>query len=128
MLDLILGGIVAAGGVGNGGRLDITGNLHFAAGDGIRFGTSATRVEGNDITPLANAEAGDGIVFAEGLDKQGPRDCLIVENRITNMPGRGIAFRRPLRSAMIKQNVVRGARQGGGYNVDFAALHYRWQG
>lgn len=107
------GGIIAAGGVGNGGRLDILGNLHFAAGDGIRFGTSATRVEGNDVTPLANAETGDGIVIAEGLDKQGPRDCLIIGNRVTNMPGRGISLRRALRSAMIKQNIVRGARLGG---------------
>ena len=107
------GGFVATGAVASGGRLDVTANMLSVSGDGMRIGTNAPRIEGNDVTSSSDSGAGDGIALVQGLDKEGVRDCLILSNRVAGLPGRGIAIRQPIRSAMIKQNIIRRCGTGG---------------
>lgn len=106
------GAIVATGAVAPGSRFDTLGNMIFAAGDGIQLGVIAPRVEDNDVAGLQDG-AGDGIALVAGLDKDGVRDALILSNRLTGLSGRGIAIRHPIRSAIIKQNVIRRCGTGG---------------
>jgi hypothetical protein len=105
------GGIVATGTVSPPGRLDIARNLLYTTGDGIVIGTSATRIGENDIQS-ASALGKDGIALVGGVDGIGLQDCEIIGNRITDIRGGGIAVRNRIRSAMIKQNILRRCGEG----------------
>lgn len=106
------GSIVATGTVSQPGRLDIARNLLYTIGDGIVIGTSATRIKDNDIVS-ASPLGKDGIALVEGVESSGlVQDCEIIGNRITDIRGGGIAVRNRIRSAMIKQNILRRCGEG----------------
>lgn len=109
-------GITCLGTTLPGGRIQIAENVISAVGTGILIGTSATRLVANDISPMSTPGGGDGIALAIGLGRSGLRDCEIIGNCITGMAGAGIAVREPIRSAMIKQNIIR--QTGAGIVMD----------
>lgn len=110
-----------------GSRLDICGNVVRASrtGTGIVVATDETRISGNDIWGEQVGQGSDGILLVENpflnasaaaaKVEEGVDHCLIVNNRIAGIAGRGIhvAAGVRLRSAMIKQNLIDGAGQGG---------------
>jgi hypothetical protein len=131
-----LAGIVSAGLVGAGGRLDIDGNLVRPLGTGIFVGTDDTRIVSNDIAPLAGfretgevmfgvaagrARGEDGIVLGPGLRRGRVSRCQVLSNRVVAMGGNGIAIRTNVASALIKQNVVQGVGDGGIVMTDDAS-------
>lgn len=71
------------------------------------------RIADNDISPAAPGQGGDGIVLAAGLDRDGMNACQIISNRVIGVGGHGILIDARVRSAMIKQNVIEGAAEGG---------------
>lgn len=113
-------GIVLPGGL-LGSRLDIHGNDMSTAGHGIVVGTSQTRITKNDISssitlnpdqpPSMSLNA--GILLAGGGVDSRIEQCQILENRINQMGGFGISLAAQIGSAMIKQNIIDGAGQGG---------------
>jgi hypothetical protein len=105
---IVTTGAVAAGSV------EIARNILYPARDAIILGTSATRIDANDIVafPAGDKVSGDGIVLTDGLDPLGIQDCQIDGNHIAGMHGSGIAIIREIRSAMIKRNIIE--RCGGG--------------
>jgi hypothetical protein len=108
--------IVASGAVAAGG-MEIARNLLYPSGNGIVTGTSATRIDANDVVALAETDAvRHGIVLADGLDPLGAQDCQVTGNHVSEMRGNAIAVPGRIRSAMIKQNIVR--RCGGGIVMD----------
>jgi hypothetical protein len=111
--------IVTAGAVAAGG-MEIAGNMLYPTGNGIVIGTNATRIDSNTIVGLPGTgdhrQHGDGIALFEGLDPLGVQDCRIISNHVAEMGGNGIAVPGRIRSAMIKQNIVR--RCGGGIVMD----------
>lgn len=113
LISCAAGGIVASGVVMPGAQLEIAGNSLQVSGIGILSGATAARIEANAIARLGNAETGDGIVLADGLIQGSIEDCQIIGNRITGMPGRGIAITGALRAVMVKQNVIRETGRGG---------------
>lgn len=109
-------GIVTTGAVAAGG-MEIARNLLNPARDAILVGTSATRIDGNDIVASqTEKDGGSGIVLTEGLDRLGIEDCWIIGNHVAGMGRIGISVLAPIRSAMIKQNIVE--RCGGGIIMD----------
>jgi hypothetical protein len=106
-------GIMAVGAVLPGFRLDIGHNELHVRGNGIMVGTDGVRIQGNHLSGFGRGESGDGIVLIPGLDRTGLDHCQILENRIVGVRGHGIVLRAPVRSAMIKQNVIDGVGGGG---------------
>ena len=105
-------GIIATGAVAAGG-VEIADNVLYPTRDGVVIGTSATRIDGNDlVASQTEKDGGAGVVLTEGLDRLGIEDCWIVANHIAGMGRAGISMLAPIRSAMIKQNIVE--RCGGG--------------
>lgn len=106
-------GIMTVGAVLPGFRLDISHNDLHVSGDSIMVGTDGTRIHDNDLSGFGRGDSGDGIVLAPGLDRTGLDHCQILENRIIGVRGHGIVLRAPVRSAMIKQNMIDGVGGGG---------------
>ena len=111
--DCAQGGIVALGFVPAGYSLDIDGNELRANGPGIIVGTDGARITANSISGIALRAGGDGIVLTAGLDKSGIDQCHVLGNRVTVMGGIGISILGVVKSAMIKNNFIDGARFGG---------------
>ena len=111
--DCAQGGIVALGFVPAGYSLDIDGNELRANGPGIIVGTDGARITANSISGIALRAGGDGIVLTAGLDKSGIDQCHVLGNRITTIGGIGISILGVVKSAMIKNNFIDGARFGG---------------
>ena len=109
----IAGSVAAAGAVAPGSRLEVASNVLYLQGDGIAIGTSNARLRDNDISAPQEGKAGDGILLLDGLDRAGIDHCQIIGNRITGVPGRGIAIRGLVREAMIKQNAIARTGRGG---------------
>ena len=108
--DCAQGGIVALGFVPAGYSLDIDGNELRANGPGIIVGTDGARITANSISGIALRAGGDGIVLTVGLDKSGIDQCHVLGNRVTVMGGIGISILGVVKSAMIKNNFIDGAR------------------
>ena len=98
-------GIVATGGALPAASVTITGNVLHVTGAGVRAGTDGLRISDNEIVGIG-ADARDGIALEAGLDP-GPLDqAYLMGNRIRSLAGNGIAIRRTIGQAMIKDNVV----------------------
>jgi hypothetical protein len=99
------GGIVATGAVFPGGSLDAVGNKIATSGDGITVGPDAT-VDSNSINAFGRSAGSDGIVVAAGGFPAAPGHVRITGNRVHDRSGTGIALRIPVRTFMVKENVV----------------------
>jgi len=115
-----LAGIVAAGLVGPGGKLDVVGNVVRPLGIGIFVAGDDTRVVDNDVVSLGE-ESGDGIVLGSGFRRAGVARLQVLSNRVLSMAGAGIAIRTGVRSALVKQNVVESVGGGGIVMADDAS-------
>ena len=108
------GGIVALGWTMAGFGFAIQGNAINAGGHGLVVGTDGARISENDIRAVSARQGGDGIVLAPGtVDRTALDRCQILGNRILGMPGHGISVTMPLKSALIKQNMIEGVGGGG---------------
>jgi hypothetical protein len=107
VLGCLEAGIVTTGAVA-AGSIEIARNLLYPANDAIIVGTSATRIDRNDIVafPVGDKDGGDGIVLTDGLDPLGIQDCQILGNHVAGMRRNGIGIIRAIRSAMITQNII----------------------
>jgi hypothetical protein len=94
-------------------RVNIFSNVLRVRGRGIVLGTGVIRVSSNDIGPFQEEGGGDGIVLDAGFDPNGVASCQILDNRISDIAGRGIVLRTRVQSAMIKQNVIKAVGGGG---------------
>jgi hypothetical protein len=119
---------ISATGAVASGRLSIARNMLFANSDGIHVGAAPASIEENNVEfnlktqgQLRGGKPHDGIALVEGLDSSGVQDCEIVGNRITGMPGFGIAVRSTVRAAMIRRNFLRGCGSGIVMGPDSAA-------
>jgi hypothetical protein len=119
---------ISATGAVAGGRLSIARNMLFADGDGIHVGVVSASIEENNVEfnlktqdQFKTGKPHDGIALVEGLDRSGVQDCEIVGNRVTGMPGFGIAVRSTIRAAMIRRNFLRGCGSGIAMGPDSAA-------
>jgi hypothetical protein len=109
----------ASGATAPSGALAVTGNDLLCAGTGIEVGADAL-VSNNAIDDLpggggdaaAELGGGDGIVVAEGGLGAEPGDVQVLANRIHNRRRRGIALDIPVRTFMVKQNIVADAGAG----------------
>ena len=106
-------GVLATGGVLPGSTLNVAGNVVQTSGAGIVIGTDGTRVLENDVSAQSGAQTGDGIALMPGLDSTGMDACQIFANRVSGVPGHGIAVRTQVNSGMIKQNFITGVGGGG---------------
>jgi hypothetical protein len=104
------GGIVATGSVlrtalgAFPSHMVVRGNTVRPAGDGIVIGTGDTRIVENDVSGLL--APGDAIALVAGVQRTGIERCQVFANRVTAVQGNGIAIRGPVRSAMLKHNVI----------------------
>jgi hypothetical protein len=99
------GGVVATGAVAPGGTLDIVGNKIATGGTGIAVGPDAT-VDGNVVNAILANRGPDGIVVVGGAFDVAPGDVRVTGNRVHDRTGTGIALRTPVRTFMVKQNVL----------------------
>ncbi|MEO5577193.1 MAG: DUF6519 domain-containing protein [Gaiellaceae bacterium] len=99
------GGIVATGVLAPGGTLDVAGNKVATSGAGIVVGSDAT-VESNVVNRFGGGSGSDGIVVAAGGIQAAPGHVRITGNRVHDRSGTGIALRTPVRTFMVKQNVL----------------------
>ena len=112
------GGVVATGAVAPGGTLDVVGNKIATEGAGIVVGADAT-VDSNAINHPAPGGSGtgtEGIVVAAGGLGVAPGNVRITGNRVHDRTGTGIALRTPVRTFMVKENVL--ARVGAGIAIE----------
>lgn len=125
------GGIGATGAVAPGGALDVSGNRIGTNGAGIAVGADAT-VDSNVVTGRPDEEPPPSIValpplpaivVVDGGFPAPPGDVRITGNRVHDHPGVGIALRTPVRSLIVKQNVVSGAAAGIGVEGRGLAEH-----
>ena len=97
-------------------NLEITANELRTIGDGIICSVDAVRISGNSMGRNGDTLA-NGIVLAAPSDDNTRKvdGCQVLNNRINDLLGVGILIRSPahLRSATIKQNIVRGTGRGG---------------
>ena len=105
-------GLLTTGGVLPGSTLNIAGNVVQTSGAGIVVGTDGTRIVENDVSAQAGTQTGDGVALMPGLDPSGIDACQIFANRVSGVPGHGVAVRTRVNSGMIKQNII--ANVGGG--------------
>jgi hypothetical protein len=106
-------GIAVLGTAFPNARVNVFGNVLRVRGRGIVIGTGVVRVSSNDVGPFQEGESGDGIVLDTGFDPDGVVNCQILDNRISDIAGRGIVLRTRVQSAMIKQNVIKSVGGGG---------------
>ncbi len=106
-------GIQAAGWVMPGSGMDIGGNEVRVTGHGILVGSDGARIVGNDVSAAEEGASGHGIALISGLDPDGVEHGQILGNRMTDLGGAGIHIATRVTSAMIKQNVIKGAAMGG---------------
>jgi hypothetical protein len=112
VLAMNLGGIVATGAVAPGGTLDVVDNKIATTGAGIVVGPDAT-VDSNAVNEIGGQSPGtDGIVVAAGSFTSAPGHVRITGNRVHDRSGTGIALRTPVRTLMVKENVVANAFAG----------------
>ena len=96
--------IRATGAVAPNGALDVTDNELISGGTGISVGNNST-VTGNAVSGLGPGGL-DGIVVADGGFPVPPSDVQILANRVHDRRGRGIALDVPVRTFMVKQNIL----------------------
>lgn len=98
-------------------HVDIMDNSIQLLGDGIVVGVDDARINNNDIgifqIDSETSFATNGISLVAGLDREVIDRCQVIGNRITQVGGHGISVQTGIGSAMIKQNVIDGARGGG---------------
>ena len=99
------GGIVATGAVAPGATLDVVGNKIATSGEGIVVGPDAT-VDSNAVNKLGDNPGTDGIVVAAGAFAAAPGHVRITGNRVHDRAGHGIALLTPVRTFMVKENIV----------------------
>jgi hypothetical protein len=106
-------GIILTGAVNRDSGVDVKDNYLSGSGDGIRVGTSATRLSNNDVTSAGGKTPSDGIVLAAGLESPGLARCQVIGNRIGPVSGTGISLRTHVVSAVIARNDIESTGDGG---------------
>jgi hypothetical protein len=112
------GGILATGIVAPGGTLDVVGNKIATGGTGIVVGPDVT-VDSNVVNHPSPGERGtgtEGIVVAEAGIGGRPGHVRVTGNRVHDRTGTGIALRTPVRTFMVKQNIL--TRVGAGIAIE----------
>ena len=79
-------------------------------------------VESEDFLPTVSWLREQGVVTSEPWTRDGVKGLLYFRDPAGNL------LELYCRNSKDAAQFARGARQGGSYAVDFAALHYRWQG
>ena len=79
-------------------------------------------VESADFLPAVSWLRSNGVVTSEPWTRDGIKGLLYFRDPSGNL------FELYCKQAKDAPSFVRGARQGGSYSIDFAALGYRWQG
>ncbi|MCB4365022.1 right-handed parallel beta-helix repeat-containing protein [Hydrogenophaga taeniospiralis] len=95
--------VVATGATLPGSPMDITSNVIYTAGDGIRAGVDGLCIEGNEISG-SNERSGDGIVLEEGLDPVALDRARIGGNRLRELRGNGVVINHRVEHAVISDN------------------------
>src|SRR5918992_2504720 len=108
-------GIIATGALAPGGSLDVTGNKIGTRGTGITVGSDAL-VDANTINTLGDEPGADGIVVDAGPFDVQPGHVRITGNRVHRRAGTGVSLRTPVRTFMVKQNIL--AEVGSGIGVE----------
>jgi hypothetical protein len=106
-------GIILTGFVNPDSGVDVEDNHLSGSGDGIRVGTSDTRLSNNDVTSAGGKTPGNGIVLAAGVESPGLARCQVLGNRIGPVSGTGISLRTHVVSAVIAQNDIESTGDGG---------------
>ena len=104
-------GIIATGALAPGGSLDVTGNKIGTRGTGIAVGADAL-VDANTINTLGAEPGADGIVVDAGPFKIAPGHVRITGNRVHQRAGTGVVLRTPVRTFMVKQNILADVHSG----------------
>jgi hypothetical protein len=94
-------GVLATGAVIPGGSLAVSDNRISSRGGGIAVGADAA-VEGNTI----NGAGSDGIAVVRGAFDVAAGHVRVIGNRVQDRRGTGIALRTPVRTWLVKQNVL----------------------
>jgi Family of unknown function (DUF6519)/Right handed beta helix region len=105
------GGVVATGAVAPGGSLAIVDNKVATSGTGIAVGSDAI-VTGNVVNALLANRGPDGIVVTSGGFGAAAGNVTILGNRVHDRTGTGIALRIPVRTFMVKQNIITSVAAG----------------
>ena len=107
-------GITATGAALPAASVTIAENVLQVTGDGIVAGSNGLRITDNEVVgAAARGKTATGITLAPGLDKGPINHAYITANRLSGLPGDGIAIKKALGEAMIKSNVVDGVGGAG---------------
>jgi len=105
-------GLMIRGPVPVDGVLTVAGNdIKVSGGEGIVTGGHAVIVD-NEVVAAIDFVTGDGIVVANEPPLEIPGHVQVIGNRVTGVSSVGIAVECPVRSLLVKQNVVERAAAG----------------
>lgn len=109
--EAIAGGIIAIGGALRESSLSIEANTIHVRGPGVVAGLPGLKILDNEVHAVAVGNH-SGIVIDGGLNPEGVDHLWICGNHISRFGRAGIEARIPVRTAMIKQNIIRNTNAG----------------
>lgn len=107
----MVGGIIAVGGALKESSFSIESNTIHVDGSGIIAGLAGVKILNNEIHATGGTE-NSGVVLDGGLDPDGIDHLWVCGNHISKFANAGIEARIPVRTAMIKQNIIRNTDAG----------------
>lgn len=109
------GGIDLGGFCMPGASMQVKGNTLLATGPGIRCGVDGAWIIDNKLHAQEQgrtAPIGAGIALVTGLDPNGSDQCQVLANQVSGFPEAGLLIEAPVKSLIVKLNIIENCGNG----------------
>jgi hypothetical protein len=98
-----------------GASMQVQGNTLAITGPGIRCCVDGAWISDNKLHALEQgrtAPVGAGITLATGLDPNGSDQCQVLANQVSGFPEAGLMIQAPVKSLIVKLNIIENCGNG----------------